>query len=100
MMCKFVKSRGKLCVCPTCGNWLRSYTPERCFANCKGQGGLGDRLAVWLAVRFGITERRYRDLKVRWGFSDACNCRQRRRGINWVGRKVKAIRERLAAIIR
>jgi hypothetical protein len=57
--------------------------------------GLGDHLAAWLA-NHGIAPASYRRWKVRWGFTDACNCPERKEKLNRVGRWVSRVRKRVA----
>lgn len=74
---------------------------------------IGDWLAKLLAnipwVR--MTPKRWRQIKVAWGFADACNCSERKIALNKFGRWIvkpfrraaanaRAIRQRLSAAIR
>jgi hypothetical protein len=62
------------------------------------RSGWGDKLAARL-IRHGISKQRYRRLKVRWGFADACNCGERQVKLNAVGRWVAKWRKRVADVV-
>jgi hypothetical protein len=102
MMCHFERCGEKngrpICCCVNDGCNVKVYSdsPETCYAQCRGEMGWGDHLAEYLKQRWKLTERRYQDLKVRYGFADACGCRQRRLKLNRLGKRIAALRKRLA----
>ncbi|MBA3481725.1 MAG: hypothetical protein H0T51_07915 [Pirellulales bacterium] len=92
MKCEWVLESENLCRCANCGETLIYDDPDNCHGECQIPGW-GDRFAAWLKAR-GITPWSYRRLKVRCGFTDACNCSKRQAKLNRVGLAVKAIRKR------
>jgi hypothetical protein len=101
MMCVFERCGEKngrpICGCVNDGCNVKVYSdsPETCHAQCRGEMGWGDHVAEYLKRRWKLTECSYRMWKVRNGFRDACNCRERKQTLNWGGRKIKRLRQRI-----
>jgi hypothetical protein len=83
--CDFVQKKPGKVVCLNCNNWMRSDSPETCFAECKATNGLGDRVASLLAT-IGVTEARWLALKGVVVEAPTCGCQMRRETLNAWGR--------------
>lgn len=89
MNCHFQPDGEGRCRCEHCGLVLRAEDCNRCYARCRDRSsespGLGDYTERVLRG-MGVTKERYREVKEKFGLAPTCNCEERKRWLNMVGR--------------